>query len=147
MPRWVRRSESKVPLTVEGRAASSTDSGTWSSYSAARRSRAGAGLGFVLNGDGVVCIDLDDCLDGDRVAPWAQDILDKLPPTWIEVSPSRRGLHVWGLADFKGGRKLRDGSRKIEIYGGMRYFAITAVTFGDAPKWLADISGAIASIV
>lgn len=101
----------------------------------------------MLNGDGVVCIDLDDCLDGATVAPWAQDILDKLPPTWVEVSPSRRGLHVWGLADFKGGRKVRAGGRKIEVYGDMRYIAVSGSTFGGAPKRLADISEVIASIV
>lgn len=146
--RWVRRSEKKVPLTIEGRAASVTAPSTWCSYREAADSKVGAGLGFVLNGDGIACIDLDDCLDGDgRVAPWAQDILDKLPPTWVQVSVSGRGLNVWGLADVECGRKLRDGSRKIEIYGDRRYFAITAISFGDAPKRLADVSEVIASLL
>lgn len=145
--RWVRRSSKKVPLTAAGRAASSTDPATWCSYREARRSRVGAGLGFVVNGDGITCIDLDHCLDGDVVAPWAQEILNMLPPTWIEVSASGDGLHVWGMADFKGGRKLRADGKKIEIYGDMRYFAITAVTFGNAPKELADISEVIASLL
>lgn len=104
-------------------------------------------MGFVLNGDGVVCIDLDDCLDGAEVAPWARNILDKLPPTWVEISLSRRGLHVWGVADFKGGRKLRADGKKIEIYGDKRFICVTSATFGDAPKKLADISEAIASIL
>src|SRR5690349_1159463 len=61
-PRWVRRTAKKVPLTTAGRAASSTDPGTWSSYRQARASKVGVGVGFVLDGDGVVCIDIDHCL-------------------------------------------------------------------------------------
>lgn len=137
----------KVPLTTGGRAASSTDPSTWCSYRRARTSKAGVGLGFVLNGDGIACIDLDDCLDGDRVAPWAQDILNKLPPTWVQISASGRGLHVWGLASVQRGRKLRANGRKVEIYGDKRYLAITGRTFGGTPKRLADISEAIASLL
>lgn len=145
--RWVRRSRKKVPLTTAGRAASSTDVRTWCSYREARRSKVGAGLGFVLNGDGIACIDLDGCLDAGVVARWAQDILDKLPPTWVQVSASGRGLHVWGLADVKRGRNLRANGKTIEIYGDKRYLAITGRTFGDTPRRLADISEAIASLL
>lgn len=145
--RWVRRSAKKVPLTVEGRAASSTDSSTWSSLKDARQSKVGAGLGFVLNGDGIACIDLDDCLDGDVLKPWAADILNRLPSTWIQVSASGRGLHVWGLASVERGRKMRAHDRKIEIYSDKRYFCMTGVTFGDTPKKLADISEAVASLL
>lgn len=145
--RWVRRSRSKVPLTTRNRAASSTDSATWCSFREARQSKAGVGLGFVLAGDGIACIDLDDCLDGDTLAPWAQDILDRLPPTWVQISASGRGLHAWGLADVKRGRKLRTHGKKIEIYGDKRYIAITGQTFGDTPRSLADISEVIASLL
>src|SRR5690606_42031046 len=62
--RWVRRSARKMPLTCDGKAASSTDPATWCSYRDAVRSRAGAGLGFVLAGEGIACVDLDHCLDG-----------------------------------------------------------------------------------
>lgn len=145
--RWVRRSRSKVPLTVENRVASSTDSATWSSYRDARRSKAGVGLGFVLNGDGIACIDLDHCLDGGALAPWAQEIVDKLPPTYVEVSPSGDGLHVFGVADFKGGRKVRVGDHKVEMYADRRYIAVTGQVFGDMPKTLGNISEVIASLL
>lgn len=62
-PRWIRHTARKVPLTIGGATASSTDPSTWSRYSEAAASGKGAGLGFVLNGDGVVCLDLDHCLD------------------------------------------------------------------------------------
>lgn len=145
--RWVRRSRKKVPLTTAGRAASSTDSRTWCSYREARRSNVGAGVGFVLNGDGIACIDLDHCLDGDALAPWAQRILDKLPPTYLEISPSGTGLHIFGVADFKGGRKIRVEGHAIEIYADRRFIAVTGQVFGDRPKTLGDISEAIASLL
>lgn len=145
--RWVRRSRKKVPLTTAGRAASSTDPGTWCSYGKARTSKAGVGLGFVLNGDGIACIDLDHCLRGGELAPWAQRILDKLPPTYVEVSPSGTGLHVFGVADFKGGRKIRVDGHAVEIYADRRFIAITGQVFGGMPATLGDISEAIASLL
>lgn len=145
--RWVRRSHKKVPLTTKSRAASSTDPATWCSYREARQSKVGAGLGFVLNGDGIVCIDLDHCLNGGVVAPWAQVILDKLPPTFVEISPSGDGLHVFGVADFKGGRKVRAAGHTVEIYADRRYIAITGQVYGDMPKTLGNISEVIASLL
>src|SRR5690348_7641329 len=86
--RWVRRSTRKMPLTTDGGAASSTDPSTWCSYGEAKASEAGTGLGFVLDGDGIVCVDLDHCVDDrGRVAVWAQEILDRFPATYVEVSP------------------------------------------------------------
>src|SRR5690606_40768293 len=52
--RWVRH-EDKRPITPDGRAASSTDPSTWSTYREAARSQVGDGLGFVL-GDGIACL-------------------------------------------------------------------------------------------
>lgn len=145
--RWVRRSAKKVPLTTRRTAASSTDPATWCSYREAKRSSAGVGAGFVLNGDGIAVIDLDDCLRDGVVAPWAQVILDKLPPTWVQVSASGRGLHVWGLADVKRGRNLRADGKTIEVYGDKRYIGITGRSHGDTPRRLADISEVIASLL
>src|SRR5690606_22007534 len=98
---WVRYSSRKVPLAVRGPKlvpASSTDPSTWCTYLTARRSTVGAGLGFVLTReDRLVCIDLDHALDEQgRPLPWAQRILGRVPRTYIEVSPSGRGLHIWG---------------------------------------------------
>lgn len=145
--RWVRRSVKKVPLTAAGRVASSTDPSTWCSYGEARKSKVGAGLGFVLNGDGVACIDLDHCLDGDLVTPWAQEILDKLPPTYVEISPSGTGLHIFGVADFTGGRKIQKEDHKVEIYADRRFIAVTGRVHGGMPKTLGNISEVIASLL
>lgn len=137
--RWVRRSAKKVPLTVSGKAASSTDPSTWSSYSAAAKSTVGVGLGYVLHqADGVVALDLDRALVDGRPVPWAQALLDDLPPTYVQVSQSGSGLHVFGRGSLPVGRVIRDG-RCIEAYSSGRYIAMTGVRFGDSPLTLAEL--------
>ncbi|WP_329151239.1 bifunctional DNA primase/polymerase [Streptomyces sp. NBC_01456] len=142
-PRWVRRTSRKLPITVDGDTASSTDPETWSRYRDAARSTAGAGLGFVLDGDGLVCLDLDHCLYGDRLAPWAQRIVDAAGPTWVERSVSGDGLHVWGLGELPHGRRISVGTGTVELYGTGRYIAVTGDTWGDTPRRLGDLSAVI----
>jgi len=118
--RWVRH-DRKVPITPDGRAASSTDPSTWSTHSEAARSRVGDGLGFAL-GDGIACLDIDHCLDGrGRPDARARAILARVPGAYVEISPSGRGLHVWGVAPEQPGR------RRIayEAYSTGRYITVT----------------------
>lgn len=145
--RWIRRDAKKVPLTSAGMAASSTDSRTWSTYEEASSSSAGVGLGFVLSDvDDVVCLDLDHCLNPltGRLAPWAAAILRDAGTTYVEVSPSGDGLHIWGRAHVRQGRRIRrpDGTA-VEIYGTGRYIAMTGRRHGTAPSILADISAVV----
>jgi primase-polymerase (primpol)-like protein len=148
---WVRYTGKKVPLAVgRGRAtvASSTDPKSWCSYLTADRSTAGAGLGFVLTAtDGIVCIDLDHALHNGQPLPWAQAILDQLPDTYIEVSPSRAGLHVWGYGEVGRGRRLRCGKGSIEVYDRGRYITVTREPFRGAPSKLADLTAAVDSLL
>ncbi|MET7607446.1 hypothetical protein ABZS96_34265 [Streptomyces avermitilis] len=62
--------------------------------------------------------------------------------TWVEVSTSGDGLHVWGRGALPGdaGRRLRLGAGTVEVYGTARYVAVTGRTFGDAPQRLGDLS-------
>lgn len=141
---WVRYSDRKVPLSARGpkRApASSTDPTTWSSYRAAKRSSAGAGLGFVLSSvDRLACIDLDHALIGGVLAGWARDIVDRMPRTYIEVSPSGTGLHIWGYGAVGRGRRIRHGEACVEVYDRGRYITVTGEPFEGAPSSLADLS-------
>ncbi|MFJ6590276.1 bifunctional DNA primase/polymerase [Streptomyces violaceusniger] len=145
--RWIRRTVRKVPVTVGGATASSTDPSTWSRYREAARSTTGAGLGFVLDGDGVVCLDLDHCLDDEgTVAGWARNVLDAVgDSSWVEVSTSGDGLHVWGHGRLAGGagRRLRLGDGTVELYADGRYIAVTGQTFGGAPQRLGDLQRVI----
>ncbi|MYT23493.1 DNA primase [Streptomyces sp. SID7760] len=147
-PRWVRHSARKVPLTVGGAVASSTDPATWSRHRDAASSTVGAGLGFVLDGDGVVCLDLDHCLDADGVlAGWAQPILEAAAGTWVEISRSGDGLHVWGYGTLPHGRRIPVGPGSVELYGDGRFIAVTGRTFGDTPRRLGDLQHVIDALL
>ncbi|MDX3145830.1 bifunctional DNA primase/polymerase, partial [Streptomyces scabiei] len=148
--RWVRRSAEKIPLTVAGKAASSTDPRTWSTHKDAAASSAGVGLGFVLSDeDDVMCLDLDHCINPltGRVAPWAAAILRDAGATYVEVSPSGDGLHIWGRAHVRQGRRIRrpDGTA-VEIYGTGRYIAMTGCRHGSSPSILADLSAVVSKL-
>ncbi|MFQ6851260.1 DNA primase [Streptomyces sp. 35M1] len=148
-PRWIRHTARKVPLTIGGATASSTDPSTWSRYSEAAASGKGAGLGFVLDGDGVVCLDLDHCLDEHgEPAGWARTILDAAGPTWVEVSRSGDGLHLWGYGTLPHGRRITvGGGGSVELYGIGRYIAVTGCTFGDTPQRLGELQHVIDSLL
>jgi len=139
--RWIRH-RAKIPLTVRNYPASSTNPATWSPFDVARNSNAGDGLGFVLTGDGIACIDLDHCIVNGALEPWAQAIIDQCAGTYIEVSMSGTGLHVFGYATVGVGRR-RDG---VEMYDRGRYIAVTGRRWRRCPLVLSDISSVIASI-
>lgn len=129
-----------MPIQLDGSSASSTDPGTWSTYAQARPYDR---KGFVLDGDGIVCIDLDHCIEDGRVTGRAAEIVAKVPSTYIEVSPSGQGLHIWGVGSVARGHR-RDG---VEVYGTGRYITVTGVPFGRCPSRLADLSGVLAEIL
>lgn len=137
--RWVRRDAAKRPLRADtGRLASSTNPRTWASYRAARVAPFGVGLGFVV-GDGVGCIDLDHCLINGEPTEAAAAFLAGLPATYVEISPSGDGLHVWGLMDeARGSRRAVDGLQ-VERYSRGRYITVTGRRFGRAPMALARL--------
>lgn len=144
--RWIRRTATKRPVTVSGLSASSTNAETWSSFAEASASTAGVSMGYVL-GDGVGCIDLDHCIFDGMVADWARRILDQCPPTFIEVSQSGTGLHIFGLLPEGAGRNIRRNGTAVEFYSTGRYIAVTGSKFEDSPSVLADLSEVVASIV
>jgi primase-polymerase (primpol)-like protein len=89
-------------------------------------STAGVGLGFVLNGDGVVCIDIDHCVEDGAPVEWVRPLLAMVRGTYVEVSPSGTGLHIWGFASLRySGRVVPYGDGKVEIYGDARYLTVT----------------------
>ena len=96
------------------------------------------GMGFVLNGDGVVCIDLDHAVDDDgNITPEAQQILDRFPNTFAEYSRSKRGIHIW----LHTSKPLPTSGRRkgnVEIYQDKRYIAITMDILPNRPQGMAD---------
>lgn len=125
--RWVRR-DGKRPITTSGAPASSTDSATWTSYAAVQRSAAGDGIGFVL-GEGIGCLDLDHCLVDGKPTAECEAFLATLPDTYIEVSPSGDGLHVWGFLPEGPGTRRVVGGVSVERYSVGRYITVTGRRF------------------
>lgn len=129
-------------MTVRGGAASSTNPHTWSTFQAAQASTVGDGLGFVLAGDGIACVDLDHCIEDGRLTALATDVVRGCHGTYIEVSPSGTGLHIFGLATVGKG-VVRDG---FEVYDRGRYMTVTGRRWKRAPLQLRDISTVVAAL-
>ena len=125
LDRWLRH-DNKRPMAVGGWWASSTDPVCWSSFSDAVRSAYGDGIGFVLNGDGIVCIDLDHVIVDGVVDPLVDSFIDALGDCYVEYSPSGEGLHIWGYSDIPGkGKVYVGGAIKVEIYPDKRFITVT----------------------
>jgi putative DNA primase/helicase len=98
-----------------------------------------SGIGFCFSKeDGLAGIDLDHCFDsGGALLDWASEILDQFHQSYIELSPSGDGLHIWcyGKAVRAGRRivlsKERGVEEAIEIYDSTsnRYFTVTGKPF------------------
>jgi putative DNA primase/helicase len=124
--------------------ASATDPSTWrnptSVFAALQADTTGTlvGMGFVLHGDGTVCIDLDHAVDENgNITPEAQRILDKFLNTYAEYSLSGRGIHIW----LRTSRPLPTSGRRtgnVEIYQDKRYIAITMDILPDRPQDMVD---------
>jgi hypothetical protein len=130
----------KVPYQASGKPADSTNPATWTTFEEARRAwcrhrRRYAGLGSVFSKeDPLAGIDLDDSLDdqGD-VKAWARGIIERFSDTYIEISPSGRGLKIWARGSLPAnlpGAQVGDGS--VELYDHARYFAVTGRAFRGA---------------
>lgn len=128
---WRYLDNKKVPhsITVPHRPINALNPKNWHSYTKVVESvltNQYDGIGFVLNGDGVVGIDIDDCIDNGRINPIANDIMQELGCRLFEISPSGKGLRGFGL-----GPNLTSGVRglyrglSIELYSDKRYLTVT----------------------
>ena len=147
-PRWVRHKD-KVPMRTDGRFASVNDPSSWADFAAACASRTGDGVGFVLTaGDRMVVVDLDHAVEDGRVLPWAQRIVDQLPPTYMVRGRSGSGLHLWFRGAVAHGRRIRRGELAFEVYSDRRYIIVgdrvpgTPLELAELP----DAAGLIASL-
>lgn len=143
---WRQEHGKKVPYSVSGRKASSTDPRTWSTYETAFAGlRANptlySGIGIVFTErDPLVGIDLDDCLDASgEVKPWARTVVERFCDTYCEVSPSRLGLKIWARGSLPANvPTVAVGDGGIELYDHARYFTVTGRAFRGAPVQIED---------
>lgn len=101
------------------------------------------GIGRLCDKDGFVVVDLDNCLvNGEWIIP---DELKALGPTYIEVSPSMKGLRlVYKVDDIPD----RDVVEPFEIYSGNtdRFLTFTGQAIG-SPRDIAELNGQMAKLV
>jgi hypothetical protein len=146
LPRWTRH-DNKRPIMVTGKPASSTDPATWTTYLEAKASTTGDGLGVMLDGDGIVGVDLDHCVVDGVISPGALAILDLLADTYAELSPSGHGLRVFCRATVTKGRRFTSHRCAIEVYGSGRFLTVTGNRLPDRPRVLADHHAAVRGLM
>jgi putative DNA primase/helicase len=92
--------------------------------------RYGLGIGFVLTGGDPFCgIDLDDPGDNQILIQRNQAIL-KTMNSYVEASPSGKGVHVIVRAKLPGRGHRRD---KVEVYSTARFFTMTGSVLWNLP--------------
>lgn len=129
----------KVPYAPDrlNTKASSTDPETWGSFAQAEAAYFEGnrtGVGIVLNGDGLVGVDIDHCVIDGKPSHEAMALLDRLGATYIEISPSGTGLRALGYGEQldAGVNGSLDGL-KAEFYSNGRYLTLTGKTIKAGP--------------
>ncbi len=154
IPRWLlwRLEErdgkpTKPPYQANGKPASVDDPATWTSFDealAAYQAGGFSGVGIVLtDDDDLVGTDLDKCLNLDtgELEPTAAAIVAALP-TYCEVSPSGRGLRLFGFGKLPTGGRRKG---KVELYDTGRYLTVTGHQF-NGHAVLANITAELATV-
>lgn len=134
LPRWVcwkfeqrGGKVAKVPYTPTGRRAKSNDPATWAAFDECRAAHEGGrfdGIGFQLDGSGIVGVDIDHARDA--AGNWntaAADITERLA-SYAEISPSGEGVHIF-IKAVKPGSKSKNAAAGVEMYDTKRFFTVT----------------------
>ena len=150
---WKELKAKKVPFnaSLPEKNANVIDINTWSLFSDAKsayRTERANGVGFVLSGDGIVCIDIDDCFEKEKPVPEALILLESLNCKYIEISYSGKGLHGLGYSDDLITKKIgKFQGLSVEIYSNKRFIAITGKTIKneafDRLSGIAELSAAL----
>ena len=156
IPRWLlwnyveigegdKKRWSKIPVQITGKAASSTNSNTWTDFHSVEAAYVTGrfdGIGFVFTGDdNIIGVDLDDCFD-DAVNQYTNPELENIAKNidgYQEISPSGTGVKIFTRADINGSHV--DHEKGLEIYPKGRYFTVTGHKLsGDLPKDVQNVS-------
>ena len=129
---WKRNREGKKPpySAATGKAVDITDPDAGSSFEQAinvlQKLGRFDGIGYILDGSGLVGIDIDDCTSDQESLSDAFEFLQKIECKYIELSPSGKGLHGLGLCEEIVSAKIGVyKSAKVEIYSNKRYLTMT----------------------
>jgi len=138
--RWENRNGkwNKPPKQVSGSGASTANPKTWTSFNEAFMAHAEGhfdGIGIVLP-EGMVGIDLDDCVSEEGLTNQAKMVLGMLP-TYAEQSPSGTGVKLIVAGQLNPDLEAISHRKGVELYDGAktnRYFTITGKRIGDVTE-------------
>lgn len=123
----------KVPYSVTGRKASTTDSATWSTYEEAVCISDKTGIIF-LPDQKLLGIDVDHCLKDGVLMHEQTEVISNLirqADTYTEISPSKEGLHLF-LNIAEPLPLIAHKKAPFECYTSGRYFTVTGIPYGEA---------------
>jgi len=136
---WVVWKGEKVPYdpTRPNSKAKVNDPYSWGSFDqadAAYYEGEWDGVGFVLTGNGIAGVDLDNCVVDGFLNPDAIQFLKDIDAAYIEFSPSGNGVHALGFAKNldKGVKGQLDGL-SVELYTSGRYLTVTGHVIKSEP--------------
>lgn len=134
----------KIPYSITGKMASSTDEETWTTYEKAKAaSEFFSGIGVVFTPDQTLLgIDIDHVVEDGKVVGEHAKVITKLikeANSYTEISPSGHGLHIYLHLT---GRLILEANRHapFEAYTSGRYFTFSENSFHAKPKEIRTIS-------
>jgi hypothetical protein len=148
----------KVPYRRNGKHAKVNDSATWSLFEAVKAAylnpfNAFDGVGFVMTAeDGLVGIDLDDCVNADgSLTPLAQRLVALLRTYW-EYSPSGRGLRAFikgSLPQHYGAglNRTAPSGERIEAYQHGHYLTLTGAHLPATPRTIEPLQDTLDALL
>ena len=130
---WYNKEKGKVekrPIDCNtGEYADSVNPATWTTFDKARafvKEKGYTTVAYALDGkDGICCIDLDGCLDENgEYSALAKETMNKCGKTYMELSLSKKGLHIFGKTKGMDVRSFsKDGD--MEFYQSGRFISMT----------------------
>jgi hypothetical protein len=114
----------KMPFQVNGKAAKSTDSQTWTSFDRAKTAYIKGGfdgVGLTFNGSNDIHgIDVDDCVVDGELNSDAKALLFSVNG-YAEISPTGTGIKLFTKTNLTGSQTTKG----FEVYTNGRYFTVT----------------------
>lgn len=84
-----------------------------------------SGIGLALNNDGLLAIDLDNCVDNNVPNLASEAFLQQVGADYVEFSPSRHGLRAFSFGTI--GKPIVENwnGTRVEIYAEKRFVTVT----------------------
>lgn len=112
----------KIPFSlINNRSTGWNDKEKWLSFNEIKSKN--ENLGFVLDNDYIFCVDLDYSIKYGKLTDMAKNIIDDFKGTYIEISQTGQGLHIFGKGNIPS--NMIKPSEGLEIYKENRYIALT----------------------